>query len=75
MERNSKGVRQDELYRPKVNKKSLDMANAKLKETGQSQNHAEYLIQRGKEYQKKRQEAVANKEAHDLQDSQCTFTP
>jgi hypothetical protein len=50
MERNIKGARQDELYKPKVNKKSLDMANAKLKETNQNQNHAEYLIQRGKEY-------------------------
>ena len=69
MERNIKGSKQEELYKPKVNKKSREMANAKLKENNQSQNHIDYLIQRGKEYEKKRQEAVANKEAHDLQDS------
>ena len=54
MERNVKGSRQDELYRPKVNKKSREMANAKLKETNQGQSHIDYLIQRGKEYEKKR---------------------
>ena len=51
------------------------MANAKLKETNQGQNHIDYLIQRGKEYEKKRQEAVANKKAQEHEDSQCTFTP
>ena len=44
LERSSKGANPIDSYKPKTNKKSLEMANAKLKETGQGLSHAEYLI-------------------------------
>ena len=75
MERSNKGANPAESYKPKTNKKSLEMANAKLKESGQGLSHAEYLIQKGKEYEQKRMEKLAEKEAKKMLDSECTFSP
>ena len=52
------------------------MAKANLKaKMDKNQTYADYLMSRGKEYENKRKERAAERQAHKEEEAECSFTP
>ena len=78
-ERISKQLPATELHRPQLSQKSLDLAKKSVPKMetkdGKKQIYADYLIQRGQEYEHRREEKAALIAAEKEDSTQCTFRP